>query len=225
MTTTIEIDKVRCVCVKRDESKRIVYMIYPDVNGFSDDWLKMQAAKHDCSIVVIYVALNDWNNCLTPWPEPGETKGAEPFGGKAADFMTAIQSMIIPETNKALVISEVSERNLIGVSLGGLFTLWQWMKYDTFNSIACLSGSFWYNGFIEWFEKLSAPQKTGHAYFLLGKDEPKSKVKAFRPVGVNTELIVSKLKADGISVKFDPVDGDHFANPIQRAESALNALD
>lgn len=50
--------------------------------------------------------------------------------------------------------------------LSGLFTLWQWMIDDTFRNIICLSGSFWYEGFVGWIRSFEIPRKTGKAYFF-----------------------------------------------------------
>lgn len=199
-------------------------MIYPQVSGFSDKWLENQAEKNKCSIVMVYVALDKWNDYLTPWPAPGETAKAQPFGGQASEFLRELESEIMPQAEKALGLEEITERNLVGVSLAGLFTLWQWMQSDTFRSIACLSGSFWYEGFIEWFKRQPVPRKDGKAFFLLGTDEPKSKIKAFRSVGENTESIVSALRSDGVDVTFDRVPGNHFADALQRAEIALSNI-
>lgn len=221
MIKKIEIDGFNCTCIYNGVSTRVVYMIYPQVAGFTDDWLSSQSEKNNCSIVVVYVPLNKWNNCLTPWPEPGETPHADSFAGEASDFLKILQEKITPVSEDTLGIKGFPERDLIGVSLAGLFTLWQWMLCDTFKSIACLSGSFWYEGFIEWFEKQSVPHKNGRAYFLLGTEEPKAHIRAYRSVGVNTEAVVARLKATGIDTTFDWFPGNHFVNPLQRAEKAL----
>lgn len=199
-------------------------MIYPALHVFKEDWLETQARKNKCSLVVVYVPIDKWNAYLTPWPEPGETPGAQPFAGEGAKFLKNLQEDIIPQTEKVLGMNLATERDLIGVSLGGLFTLWQWMQSSTFRSIACLSGSFWYNGFMEWFSRQTIPHKQGKAYILLGTEEPKAYIKAYRTVGVNTENIVGALKKAGIAVTFDWVPGNHFANPLQRAEKALAFL-
>ena len=199
-------------------------MIYPLGLGFKEDWLETQTRKNKCSIVMVYVPTYNWNDYLTPWPEPGETPDAEPFAGEGAKFLKILQEDIIPQTEKALGIDHAAERDLVGVSLGGLFTLWQWMQNSTFHSIACLSGSFWYMGFMEWFDKQIIPHKQGKAYFLLGTEEPKANVKAYQSVGVNTINIVDALKKAGIDTTFDWVPGNHFSNPLQRAEKALAFL-
>ena len=224
MIKNIKIEGISCACVPSNTSTRIVYMIYPHIDGFTDEWLETQARENNCSLVVVYVPVDKWNDYLTPWPEPGETAGAEPFAGEGAEFLKILVDDIIPQAEKVLGMSHVAERDVVGVSLGGLFTLWQWMQCSTFHSIACLSGSFWYMGFMEWFDKQTIPHKQGKAYFLLGTQEPKANIKAYRPVGVNTETIVGALKKAGISTTFEWVPGNHFANPLQRAEKALANL-
>lgn len=219
------VDNLRCVCISNPDCKRVVYMIYPaGVSVFSDEWLAQQAFENKCSLVVVYVASEDWDNLLTPWPAPGVPKGSAAFKGLAPEFNHTLISKIIPEAESELGLTEIAERDLMGVSLSGLFTLWQWLQYDTFHSIACLSGSFWYEGFRNWFDRLQIPVKTGKAFFLLGKEEPKSKVKAFKTVGLNTEEIVNQLANHAIAVKFEWVEGNHFANPLERVEKALSAL-
>ena len=225
MIKNIRIEDISCVCVPNNASTRIVFMIYPDINGFTEDWLEEQASKKRCSLVVVYVPIDQWNDYLTPWPAPGETRNAEPFAGEGSFFLKILQEEIVPQSEKTIGLKDVRERDLVGVSLGGLFTLWQWLKCDTFDSIACLSGSFWYMDFMEWFDKQTIPSKQGKAYFLLGTEEPKANIKAYRSVGVNTENIVGALKKAGINTTFDWVPGNHFANPVQRAEKALEHLD
>ncbi|MCH5241303.1 MAG: hypothetical protein J1F67_02610 [Muribaculaceae bacterium] len=224
MLKKIKIEDINCVCVSGEDSKRIVYMIYPALVPFQDKWIEEMASKYQVPIVVIYIPADGWNDMLTPWPEPGETPDSPPFAGKAAETLKTIQEQLIPSAENALGLKNIEERNLIGVSLSGLFTFWQWMLCDTFKSIGCLSASFWYNGFLNWFEKQTLPPKNGKAYFLLGVKEPKAWIKAYRSVGENTEKIVEKLKESGIPTTFQWVPGDHFANPTERAEDALKGL-
>lgn len=224
MIQEINVEGLKCVCVPRAGATRVVYMIYPAIVPFRHEWIVETSEKFNIPIVVVYIPADGWNNMLTPWPEPGETRDAEPFGGDGSTTLEILQKKVIPEAEKMLGVSGNVERNLIGVSLSGLFTFWQWMQCETFTSIASLSGSFWYPGFMEWFEKQSVPQKKGKAYFLLGDKEPKAWIREYRSVGVNTEAIVARLKSSGVSVEFEWVPGDHFADPAGRALKALNAL-
>lgn len=220
----LNIEGYQCHCAPKKDAKAVVYMIYPELAELEDKWVEKMAELHEVNVVMVYVPADQWNDALTPWPEPGEAKGCPPFAGKSAEFLKFLQDKIIPSTDKACEIPPEVERNLIGVSLGGLFTLWQWMECDTFKSIGCLSGSFWYVGFKKWFESKPVPHKTGKAYFLLGEEEPSSHVVAFQSVGVNTEAVVAKLKDAGIPVTFEWVQGNHFSRPVHRAERALDSL-
>ena len=224
MTDKIQIEGFNISYFPFQESKKLIYMIYPDMVTFTDEWQEKMANQYKVSIAVIYIPSSQWNDLLTPWPEPGEAKGFPPFAGKAESFLATLQSKIIPTVESRIRFTNNFERDLLGVSLSGLFTLWQWLQCSFFKSIASLSGSFWYNGFIEWFDSQKIQYKTGKAFFLLGKQEPKAPVKAYQSVGINTESIVERLKQTGIDVEFEWVAGDHFANPIPRAELAIGFL-
>lgn len=204
-------------------SDRRVYMIYPALVPFPAGWLDTRAAQYGCNLAVVYVPAPLWNDSLTPWPEPGETRNAPPFGGEAPGFLKELNQHIVPEIEKDLGVAVV-ERMLLGVSLSGLFTLWQWMQCDTFTSIASLSGSFWYVGFMDWFDSMPVPRNKGKAFFLLGEKEPKTRIKAFRSVGENTLKIVGRLNQSGVSVRFEWVPGDHLSDSLGRAAIGLKAL-
>ena len=224
MIKKINVKGFDCHIAINQASETITYLLYPALVPFKDEWLLRMSNELGVTLAAVYVPADDWNDVLTPWPEPGEAKGCPPFAGKSAEFLKLLQGEIIPAVDKVVGFEAGVMRDLMGVSLGGLFTLWEWMICDTFRSIACLSGSFWYNGFIDWFDKQPVPKKSGKAYFLLGEEEPEAHVKAFRSVGVNTEAVVSRLKESGINVEFEWVPGNHFSEPVHRAERALRGL-
>jgi len=185
-------------------------------------WIGNASVRYRRSIVIITGM--DWDDDLTPWPAKGVPSGSPDFKGEGREFLEKLQSVVIPMLEKRLGLAPNVCRNLVGVSLSGLFTLWQWMLTDTFRSIASLSGSFWYEGFMDWMRKQTIPHKAGSAYFLLGDREAYSPVKAFDSVAVNTQAIVSLLKSSGIPVTFESVPGDHYADPIPRLEKAFSHL-
>ena len=224
MISEINIDGFDCKTALNSVSVTNCYMIYPELAELNDEWLEKMAALHSVNLTAVYVPADKWNDVLTPWPEPGEAKGCPPFAGKSSEFLQLLNEKIIPQSEKNAGLGDIKARDLAGVSLGGLFTLWQWLISDSFRSIASLSGSFWYVGFIQWFREQKIPQKKGKAFFLLGEEEPHSHVEAFRSVGVNTEEIVAALKNKGISAEFEWVPGNHFSRPVHRAEKALAAL-
>ncbi len=214
------IDGLQCLCSTVERKDRIAYILYP--MDMLSNWVEAASKKYDTNIVVITGM--DWQNVFSPWPASGVPKGSEDFEGKSPEFLKKLQNDVIPMIEKALGLSKDVERSLVGVSMSGLFALWQWMECDTFANIASLSGSFWYEGFLDWMKGIKIPAKSGKGYFLLGDKESKSKVKAFNSVGENTAEILSLLKNAGIDVEFQSVQGDHYSDPIPRLNKAFSAL-
>lgn len=220
MTQKIKIGNLSCLCSSVINKEKIAYILYPlDILG---NWIEPAAEKYGVTIVV--VTGMDWQNVFSPWPAPGVPKGDPDFKGESPQFLELLQKDVIPQIESTLQIAEGAERNLVGGSMSGLFALWQWMVCDTFTSIASLSGSFWYEGFLNWMEHIEIPHKSGMGFFLLGNQESKSNVKAFQSVGTNTNTILNLLKSAGIKVEFESVSGNHFVDAIPRLEKAFTAL-
>ncbi len=220
MIRTFEIDKLHCLCSTPRSKSRIAYILYPA--DMLADWVEPASEMYDVTIVV--VTGMDWQNVFSPWPSPGVPAGTPDFEGKSPDFLRLLQQTLIPQIEKALMVNSDIERSLVGVSMSGLFALWQWMIADTFTNIASLSGSFWYEGFLAWMKAQIIPPKTGKAFFLLGDQESKSNVKAFNSVPENTHEILALLQTAGIDATFKSVPGNHFSDPIPRLDQAFRAL-
>lgn len=198
-------------------ANRICYVLYPlDCLG---QWVDEAARRFGVSIAVITGM--DWDNDLTPWKAKGEPRGSADFEGNARKFLLTLTSEVVPAVERRLNISSTAERTLTGVSLSGLFALWQWMVCDTFRNVISLSGSFWYDGFVEWLKSQPAPSKTGKIYFLLGNLEAKTKVKVFQSVQTDTIEIYEYLKANGINDCFELVTGNHYQYGIERLNRAF----
>lgn len=218
MCSKIVIENLNCLCSSIISKDRIAYILYPI--DMLQDWIEVTAKKHHITIVVITGM--DWQNVFSPWPARGVPKGDPDFKGESPQFLQCLQRKVIPYIETSLNINDNPERSLIGVSMSGLFALWQWMICDTFTNIASLSGSFWYEGFLSWIKQQSIPQKSDEGYFLLGDKE--SNAKTFSTVGTNTQEVVSILKSAGIKVEYQIVPGNHYSNPISRLNKAFSAL-
>lgn len=220
MVSRIEIDNLKCLCAQSGSKGKIAYILYP--MDILDGWIETAASKYRTTIVVITGM--DWQNVFSPWPAKGVPKGCPDFMGESPDFLTRLQTKVIPQIESKLEIDASAERTLVGVSMSGLFALWQWILCDTFANIASLSGSFWYEGFVDWIKSRQIPPKKGTAFFLLGEQEAKSRVKAFATVAENTQTIIALLDSRGIKTEFRSVPGNHYADPIPRLDEAFTAL-
>ena len=207
----------------KQSTNKICYMILPE--GIKDDLydgLKGLAEKYGVSIVVIEDV--NWNDDMTPWPAIGVFKKAKPFGGRAASFLNKLTNEIIPNTERELGI-ENAERTLLGVSLSGLFAVWAAFNTDVFANIISISGSLWYDGFIEWMKEQTPSPQLKKVCMLLGEKEKNAKDKRMATVEERTlaaaNLLKSKTQAD---VVFELVEGTHFSPIMPRLERAFEVV-
>ena len=198
-------------------------MILPEgIREDLDVGLKEWAGKYGVSIVVIEDV--NWNDDLTPWPAEGVFKKAKPFGGRAASFLDKLTNEIIPETEKSLGV-EGAERTIMGVSLSGLFAIWVGLNTNTFTNIISISGSLWYDGFIEWMKEQAPSTQLKKVCMLLGEKEKNAKDKRMATVEVRTLAAANILKSKSqSSVLFELVEGTHFSPILPRLERAFEKV-
>lgn len=197
----------------------IYYLLVPFPNIGLD--IEQWAQKYDVSLVV--VSGMDWDNDMTPWPAPGVPKGSPDFKGLAPQMLHRLETDVLPLVEQALGVT-APKRTLCGISLSGLFALWAWLQDDTFDNIGSISGSFWYEGFVDWL-KAQKIAKTGRAYFSLGNKEGGNKgPKAFADIQQQTHEVVNILRAAGVDDTFQQTQGTHYAPPAPRIDDMLSWL-
>ena len=205
----------------KQSTNKICYMILPEgIKGDLYDGLKALSEKHGISIVVIEDV--NWNDDLTPWPAEGVFKKAKPFGGKAASFLDKLTNEIIPNTERDLGIED-TERTLLGVSLSGLFAVWATFNTDAFADIISISGSLWYDGFVEWMKEQMPSPQLKKVCLILGEKEKNAKEKRMATVEERSLAAADILKAKSLAtVSFELVEGTHFSPIMPRLELALS---
>ncbi len=208
----------------KQSSNKICYMILPEgIKGDLCDGLKGLSEKHGISVVLIEDV--NWNDDLTPWPAAGVFKKAKPFGGKAAAFLDKLTHEIIPETERDLGIED-AERTLLGVSLSGLFAVWSAFNTDVFTNIISISGSLWYDGFVEWMKEQTPSPQLKKICMLLGEKEKNAKEKRMATVEERTLAASDILKAKSqATVTCELVEGTHFSPILPRMERAMMTLE
>lgn len=183
------------------------------------DGLKALSVKYGVSIVVIPGV--NWNDDLTPWPADGVFKKAKPFGGHASSFLDKLTNEIIPETEKRMGVVG-AERAFLGVSLSGLFAVWAAFNTDAFTNVISISGSLWYDGFIDWMGESTPSPKIRKVCMLLGEREKNAKDKRMSTVEERTVAASNILKAKtNAVVSFELVEGTHFSPILPRLERAF----
>lgn len=200
-------------------SDRICYVILQEKLKESEhQWLEEIAERHLATFVVISGV--NWEEDLTPWKAPG-LKGGE-FTGKANYFLEMLKGDLLFNLEISLKIRK-PRRSLVGVSLSGLFAVWSTGCMPLFEAVGSVSGSLWYDGFLEWMKS----QEKFHCeryYFSLGNKEKEGKNKRLASVEEATLEAVDLLKSVGKDVTFEYNEGNHFGPLIERLEKAINGI-
>ena len=202
------------------ESDDVCYVLLPErMKEAEMDWLEELVQKYSVNIVAI--SGMKWNDALTPWKAPALNSKEEDFKGKAKDFLASLLGDIFVNTEQSLRLHH-PKRHLIGVSLAGLFAVWASTATNKFESVASISGSFWYDGFVEWFKEQEL--KTDRYFLSLGDKEVKAKNERLASVGSCTEAILQIIQDKSNEVTFITDEGNHFDLFKERLEKSIAAF-
>ena len=201
------------------ESDDVCYVLLPERMKEADmNWLEEVVQKYPVNIVAI--SGMKWNDDLTPWKAPALNPKEEDFKGKAKNFLSSLLSDLFINTEQSLRLNH-PKRHLIGISLSGLFALWATTETNKFNSVASISGSLWFDGFVEWFKE---QELLADRYFLsLGDKEVKAKNERLASIGTCTESILQIIQDKSKEVTFISDEGNHFEFFKERLEKAISS--
>lgn len=145
-----------------------------------------------------------WNRDLSPWAAPAVFQKGGDFSGGAARHLSFLREKVIPVTEEKLGL-HVTRRGLMGYSLAGLFALYAMYQTNLFTDIASVSGSLWYDGFVE---------------YMRGEE-----LKC-RPEKVESCTAEAKeyLCSIGINCVFEKNPGNHFYQETERMQKAFRWL-
>ena len=162
----------------------------------------------------------NWEEDLTAWKAPG-LKGGE-FAGKARYFLDMLKADLFFNLEASMRIVK-PERSILGVSLSGLFAVWASLSMPLFSAVGSVSGSLWYDGFLEWMKE-HTDTVTERYYLSLGNKEKDGKNKRLASVEEATLEAVDLLKSVGKEVNFEYNEGNHFGPLIERIEKAIKDI-
>jgi len=199
-------------------SDKICYIMLPEMLKESEyQWLEQMAERYKSNFIVI--SGMEWDDDLTPWKAPG-LKGGE-FGGKAKHLLDRLKGDFFAIENSMQLNRQ--KRYLIGVSLSGLFAVWSTGVTPLFEAVGSVSGSLWYDRFIDW---LKGRQEfhCSRYYFSLGEKEKDGRNKRLASVEEATKETIDILKSVGKEVFFEYNEGNHFGPLIERIEKSIRHL-
>lgn len=202
-------------------SDSVCYVLIPE-GALTDltKWADKAASRFNANIVLITGI--DWNEDMSPWPADGVMKEKKNFSGGAGLYIKSLTEDFIPNVEQWLEL-KAAKRYLLGVSLSGLFALWSLSRYDGFLGVASVSGSLWYDGFVEWAGK-NAFFGNPKIYLSLGVKEKNAPDRRMATVEDATKAVAGLLESKGFDVTFEMVPGTHFSPVGPKFDRALEIL-
>ena len=165
----------------------------------------------------------DWNRDLSPWPAPKVLRGGGDFGGKGQAFLDMLTGQIVPLAEAQLGFAPAS-RAVTGYSLAGLFALWVVFQTDVFDRAASVSGSLWYDGFMDYIRSSAPPSGLRRFYLSLGDREKNARNQRMAAVEDCTRQAAELLHEWNIPLIFEMNPGGHFQNIPGRIARGINQL-
>jgi predicted alpha/beta superfamily hydrolase len=174
-------------------------------------------------IALICIKDVDWNRDMSPWPAPKAFKRGEDFAGQADAYLDILVNRIARETEKSLEI-EIETRGLIGYSLSGLFALYALYKTDIFSLIGSMSGSMWYDNWLDFMQASLPKAASPKVYLSLGDKESKTRDERLSSVEACTLQAEKILRSQGAAAVFEMNPGNHFVNVAERMAKGIGWL-
>lgn len=213
---------------KYEENRTDYPVIY--VNGdvpLEEILEQMEKRREKTEFLMISVKARNWGRDFTPWKAEAIRKEETPPEGKADDYIKVLVDCIKPYMDTHYRTKTEPEKTiLLGYSLGGLAAVYTICKTACFGKVGSLSGSLWYDGFIDYLDENIGNVHADKVYFSLGKKEPKSRNIRMGKVGVCTEqaqrLFEKRLGEENVCLEWN--NGGHFDDIGERFAKAISWL-
>ena len=186
------------------------------------DAAETAALLPDLRAALVFIDGFDWNRDLSPWPAKAAF-GDEDFSGQADAFLKDLTEEILPAAERKMNI-QPKWRGVAGYSLAGLFAAYAVYRSGQFSRLASVSGSMWFDGWMEYAEKTPLGAPIERAHFSVGAKEKKTRNARMQPVEENTRAMCRVFEERGAKSVFVLNPGNHFVDAQKRLADALNYL-
>ena len=173
---------------------------------------------------VVSIPVASWDDSLTPWPAEGVYREEPDFGGGAGSALSELLDNAIPTIEQANDLTP-TQRAICGYSLGGLFSLYAFTHAHAFDACGCLSGSVWYEGWVDHLRSLDLDLTGKFAFLSLGTKERRAARPILRTVADNMEACAGILRQCGCEVRYEQGPGNHLQHIPERVAAGITALD
>ena len=181
------------------------------------------AAAATAGAAVAAISGIDWDADLSPWPAPRAFARGEDFSGGAPAWLEELTGVIVPAVERELP-EPPEARAIAGYSLAGLFALYAGWNSALFSRVASMSGSLWFDGFVDYLRRSAPAGGLERCYLSLGSGESATKNARMAAVGRCTEEVRDLLASLHVPVRLETHPGGHFRDVPMRVEKGLLAL-
>ena len=201
------------------QPENTIFYTFPDSETEAD----ALAALLPENTILVAIMEHDWEQHFTPWAAPRLFKKGADFGGGALAYHTHLAAHVIPqiETESGF---QAAFRGILGYSLAGLFALYGATVAPYFDGVACVSGSLWFDDWLDFMYQHTPSRLPRAVYFSLGDTEANSKNLRMAQVQSATEQTVAHWQQLDVPVRFDWNTGSHFDDVPQRLAKAAAYL-
>ena len=163
-----------------------------------------------------------WQDELSPWRHLPVFHGDPGYRGEGFAFLRTLAYVMVPEAAHQFGLNP-SSIAIAGYSLAGMFALYAGSRSEAFDALLSVSGSLWFEGFVDFVKEQGIAKKVRYVYLSLGENEPRTKNKVLSTVGTKTEELRDYYLSQGVKTDFVWNEGGHFSDENKRIASAIIA--
>jgi predicted alpha/beta superfamily hydrolase len=142
---------------KAEKGFAVVYVQDKDYLFQSNSLIALEVLFEEsklAELVLVGVETKDRFLEYTPWHGKALDDRHDDFGGGGADYLSFLAQKLKPYIDRKYnTLTDLENTGIVGASLGGLIALYAAYLYPgIFGRIGSISGSFWYEGLMEFME-------------------------------------------------------------------------
>jgi predicted alpha/beta superfamily hydrolase len=158
------------------ESRYPVLYVHDGGYLFEDcaNWLQHLIAIGSIpEVIYIGIETDNRNDEYTPWPAKALMEGRPDFGGKSPEYIAFLADRLKPYIdNRYRTLRAPEHTGIIGASFGGLVSMHAaYLRPDVFGAVGSLSGSYWYEGYLDYMREQPQPPPVRKLFMSVGDCE------------------------------------------------------
>lgn len=137
--------------------------LFDSANGIKED-----GREH----IIVGVTPRNRLDDYTPWPAPALTDSVSAFGGLGEQYLDFLANDLKPYIDDVYrTLPDPVNTSILGVSLGGLISLYALYKQVCFGCAVSVSGSLWYPSLIDFMQNHAPCSSVSRVLLLSGRRE------------------------------------------------------